>query len=207
MNLANESGEVTILRIAQTSEHFLKLDYISPNEGLTYGLLRYSPKNRYTNKPDIFDTAEILFETKNKAKKFLNNYTSTEKRTTIGREYKRLDYACCFSHFILDNVSHVPDPNELYQLTKKTLNAFNSNYSPEIILIKAIYTFLRIEGFPVDREWWKSIPEAEKETSRMILKNPLSLKTLKSEITLAIRLRKLIAQWIQKTTDLKSSQL
>ncbi len=207
MNLANESSEITILRVTTTSEHFLKLDYISAREGLTYGLLRYSPKNKNVSKPDLFDTAEILSDNTNKANKFLKICDSTEKRTNIGKAYNRLNCACCFSHFILDNVSDVPDPNELYQLTKKTLNAFNSDYSPEIVFIKAIYTFLRIEGFPVDREWWKYIPKTEKESSKTLLKNPLSSNALESEINLAIRLRKLLAQWIQKTTDLKISQL
>ena len=42
---------ITILKITQTSEHFLKLDYISPSHGLSYGLLRPSKKNNQTIPP------------------------------------------------------------------------------------------------------------------------------------------------------------
>ena len=46
MNEAPGMDVITILKITQTSEHFLKLDYISPSQGLTYGLLRQSKKKQ-----------------------------------------------------------------------------------------------------------------------------------------------------------------
>ena len=45
MNQASGMDVITILKITQTSEHFLKLDYISPSQGLTNGLVRQSKKN------------------------------------------------------------------------------------------------------------------------------------------------------------------
>ena len=85
MNEASGMDVITILKITQTSEHFLKLDYISPSQGLTYGLLRQSKKNNNSAHADLFDTAEILSEVANHSKqKFLKSYTPIHKRSAIG---------------------------------------------------------------------------------------------------------------------------
>ena len=202
--------EITVLKITQTSEHFLKLDYLSPVYGLDYGLLRFSPKNKKASRPDLFDTAEISIELGNVRKQhFLKDYSPITQRPAIGKHYSRLDYACRFARFLLENLSSVPDPEELYQLTKQSLDAFNSGYPPETILIKALYRFLKIEGFPVENNWWQSIPQAQKNQAQQLLNTPLSeiepIQDSKdppsyspTECLLAH-----LAQWIHQETDLR----
>ena len=165
--------EITVLKITQTSEHFLKLDYLSPVNGLNYGLLRFSPKNKKASRPDLFDTAEIHIELGNVRKQhFLKDYSPITQRPAIGKHYSRLDYTCRFARFLLENLSSVPDPEELYQLSKQSLDAFNSGYPPETILLKALYRFLKIEGFPVENNWWQSIPQAQKNQAQQLLNTP-----------------------------------
>ena len=129
MNQEPWMDAIVVLKITQTSEHFLKLDYISPSQGLTYGLLRQSKKQTSSAHADLFDTAEILSEPANKAKQvFLKNYTPLKKRTAIGNNYTQLEYACHFANFLLDNVGDVPDPSDLYALTTQTLDAFEQKF-------------------------------------------------------------------------------
>ena len=191
MNEAPGMDVITILKITQTSEHFLKLDYISASQGLTYGLLRQSKKSNYSAHADLFDTAEIFCEAANHSKqKFLKSYRPILKRSAIGNNYKQLEYACHFATFLLDNVVDVPDPSDLYTLTKETLDAFEQKFCPEIILLKALYRFLKTEGFPVDSGWWKSLTKENKCRANILLTTPLAefgdSLDLKSTITLSL---------------------
>ena len=204
MNQASGMDVITILKITQTSEHFLKLDYISPSQGLTNGLVRQSKKNNNYVVPDLFDTAEILSEVSNHSKqKFLKNYTPILKRSAIGNNYQQLAYACHFANFLLDNASGVPDTSDLYALTTKTLDAFEQKYRPEIILLKALYYFLKTEGFPIDSGWWQSLTKENKSHAKILLSTPLAEYEDTTDLKSAITLHKLLSQWAQKETKLK----
>ena len=204
MNEAPGMDVITILKITQTSEHFLKIDYISPSQGLTYGLLRQSKKNNHSAHADLFDTAEILSEAANHSKqKFLKSYCPIQKRSAIGNNYQQLEYACHFANFLLKNVDNVPDPLDLYALTTQTLDAFEQKFHPEIILLKALYRFLKTEGFPIDSGWWQSLTKENKSHAKILLTTPLA--EIKDCIGLesAITLHKLLCQWAHKETELK----
>ena len=208
MNQKPWMDAIVVLKITQTSEHFLKLDYISPSQGLTYGLLRQSKKQTSSAHADLFDTAEILSEPANKAKQvFLKNYTPLKKRTAIGNNYTQLEYACHFANFLLDNVGDVPDPSDLYALTAQTLDAFEQKFSPEMILFKALYRFLKIEGYPIDNGWWQSLSMENKTLAKALLTTPLSLMKDNPELNSALSLHKHLCQWVQKETELKIKQL
>ena len=208
MNQEPWMDAIVVLKITQTSEHFLKLDYISPRLGLTYGLLRQSKKQTRSALTDIFDTAEILSEPANKAKQvFLKKYTTIKKRTAIGNNYTKLKYACNFSNFLLDNVGDVPDPSDLYVLTIETLDAFEEKFCPEMILVKALYRFLKIEGYPIDNGWWQSLSMENKTLAKALITTPLAQKTDNSECNSALSLHKNLCQWVQEETELKIKQL
>ena len=204
MNEASGMDVITILKITQTSEHFLKLDYISPSQGLTYGLLRQSKKNNHSAHADLFDTAEILSEAANHSKqKFLKSYSPIQKRSAIGNSYQQLGYACHFATFLLDNVGDVPDPSDLYALTTQTLDAFEQKFRPEIILLKALYRFLKTEGFPIDSGWWQSLTKENKSRAKILLTKPLAEFEDSLDLASAITLHKHLCQWAHKETELK----
>ena len=195
---------ITILKITQTSENFLKLDYISTKQGLAYGLLRQSKSKKYSARIDLFDTAEILNEVANHSKQiFVKNYTIIQKRSAIGNNYKQLEYACHFATFILDNVSDVPDPYDLYALTTQTLDAFEQKLRPEIISLKALYRFLKTEGWPVESKWWQSLTKENKSHAKILLTTPLGEFKDSFDSQSAIILHKLLCQWAQRETELK----
>ena len=203
MNEAPGMDVITILKITQTSEHFLKLDYISTSQGLTYGLLRQSKKNNNSAHADLFDTAEILSEVVNHSKqKFLKSYTPIRKRSAIGNNYQQLKYACHFVTFLLDNVGDVPDPSDLYALTTQTLDAFEQKFRPEIILLKALYRFLKTEGFPINSGWWQSLTNENKSRAKILLTTPLANFKDSPDLESAITLHKLLRQGAHKETEL-----
>ena len=204
MNEAPGMDVITILKITQTSEHFLKLDYISPSQGLTYGLLRQSKKNNHSAHADLFDTAEILSVSANHSKqKFLKSYSPIHKRSAIGNNYQQLEYACHFANFILNNVGDMPDSSDLYALTTQTLDAFEQKFRPEIILIKALYHFLKTEGYPIDSGWWQSLTKENKSHAKILLTTPLAEFEDSYGLESSIMLHKLLCQWVQKETELK----
>ena len=208
MNQERWMDTVTVLKIAQTSEHFLKLDYISPTQGLTYGLLRQSKKNISATQADLFDTAEIPTEAAHISKqKFLKSYTPLKKRSAIGNSYQQLQYACHFANFLLDNVGDVPDPEDLYMLTTQTLDAFEQKFTPEIILLKALYRFLKIEGFPIDSGWWQTLSKENQSQAKVLLTTPLSEVKESFDLTSVALMYKHLCQWANKETELKIKQL
>ena len=195
---------ITILKITQTSEHFLKLDYISPTLGMTYGLLRQSKKNNNAVHADLFDTAKILRDAGNHSKqKFIKSYNPIQKRSAIGNNYHQLEYASHFAAFIIENVSNVPDPSDLFTLTTQTLNAFDQNFIPEIIFLKALYRFLKTEGFPIDSGWWNSLSNEDKSCAKILLTTPLTEFEDNLDLESVIKLHKLLCQWSLKETGLK----
>ena len=204
MNEALGMDVITTLKITQTSEHFLKLDYISPSQGLTYGLLRQSKKSNHYVHADLFDTAEIFSEAANHSKqKFLKSYRPIRKRSAIGNNYKQLEYACHFANFLLDNVVDLPDPSYLYTLTNETLDAFEQKFRPEIILLKALYRFLKTEGFPIDSGWWKSLTKENKSRAKILLTTPLAKFEGSLDLKSTLTLHKHLCQWARKETELK----
>ena len=204
MNEVSGMDVITILKFTQTSEHFLKLDYISPSQGLAYGLLRQSKKNNHSAHADLFDTAEIISEAANHSKqKFLKSYSPIQKRSAIGNNYQQLEYACHFATFLIDNVVDVPDPSNLYALSNQTLDAFEQKFRPEIILLKALYRFLKTEGFPIDSGWWQSLTKENKTRAKILLATPLAEFEDSIDLESAITLHKLLCQWAHKETELK----
>ena len=204
MNKGSGMDVITILKITQTSEHFLKLDYISPYQGLTYGLLRKSGKNKNVSHADLFDSAEILRTVTNHSKqKFLKSYIPIHKRSAIGENYKLMEYACRFATFILNNVVDVPDPSDLYALTTQTLDAFERKFHPEIILFKALYRFLKTEGFPVDSGWWQSLTKEKRSSAKILLTRPLAEFEDNLDLESVKKLHKHLCQWAHKETELE----
>tara|TARA_B100001778_G_scaffold325113_1_gene320227 strand:+ start:258 stop:881 length:624 start_codon:yes stop_codon:yes gene_type:complete len=197
--------EITVLKINQTSENFSKIDYISAEEGLSSCLTRNPKKSSTKAKPDLFDTAQITFDQKGPSKpKFLTEYAPSLKRSKIGSSYRQLEFACKYSNFLLDNATHVPDPKELYRLGVTALNAFELGHKAEIILLKALYNFLKNEGFPVQESWWVSVPEKHKATAESLLTASLSQLCDTPIIDeCAEHLLKDISNWISKETDLR----
>lgn len=196
---------ILVLNVTQTSEHFLKIDYLCSMLGIAHGLFRFSPKKRHPNKPEIFDTADILFDLASSSKaKFIKDYQPIIKRTNIGIHYKQLLYASKFSQFLTQNATHVPDPHELYSLVTRSLDAFHKGYAPEIISLKAFYNFLKTEGFPVRATWLSSLPKDQKSQASNLLQTPLDELSNSSESdAMAQNLLNHLSQWIEKETEFK----
>lgn len=196
---------ILVLKVTQTSEHFLKIDYLCSMIGLANALFRFSPKKSHPNKPEIFDTADILLDLSSSTKtKFIKDYQPIKKRTNIGIHYKQLLYASKFSQFLTQNATHVPDPHELYSLVTRSLDAFENGYAPEIISLKAFYNFLKTEGFPVRATWLTLLPKEQQIQARNLLQTPLDqLNNSPQSDALAQDLLNHLSQWIEKETDFK----
>ena len=101
----------------------------------------------------------------------------------------------------------MPDPEDLYMLTTQTLDAFEQKFTPEIILLKALYRFLKIEGFPIDSGWWQTLSKENQSQAKVLLTTPLSEVKESFDLTSAALLYKHLCQWAHKETELKIKQL
>ena len=206
MSHTETSLNLLVLKVTQTSEHFLKVDFLSANEGLESCLFRYSPKKAIPIKPEIFDTANVSFDLKKTLKpRFIKEYFPAIKRSQIGMRYKQLVFASKFSQFLIENASHAPDPVELFELVSRSLDAYENGYAPEIITLKVLYNFLKSEGFPVQASWWKSIHKSHQVIAKQLLTTPLSKGSQSVEdAEFALYLLNHLSLWIERESDLKS---
>ena len=203
MSSNSSSIEITVLGIKKINDIHNKLDFISPIKGLDFCLIRERSKTNPL--PDLFDTSLVTFnqKSKNDEIKFIKEYNPIKKRLNIANSYNAFNNACIFSLFLTNNIKYIPDPHETYTLSLKAFNAFERNLPSDIILFKAIYTFLKDEGFPVKESWLNSLNSRTRSTAKKILSTKLKLTLDQSDAERAKELLIKLTQWISSDTDLK----
>lgn len=192
-----------VLRIAPSSESFLKLDILTPESGTFLCLKRVSKKNSLTAAPDLFDTADIHLETsKQGTARFVNDYQLVHRRSNIGRSYRKLVQASDFCALIAHNGPHMADPAALYQLCERTLNAFAERALPEIVFLKAIYLLLKDEGYPVRESWWPQLPAPLRAPTQQLINLPTP-DTVEPELLESCKqATRHLCNWLRRETEL-----
>jgi len=193
-----------ILRTAPSGESFLKIELLCPEQGVCFCLKRISKKNPLKERPDLFDTAELNLEaSKQGSLQFLTDYRVTLRREAIGLSYHSLKYASDFCAIIAENGPHMPEPEALYTLTERTLDAFGQKKAPAIIFLKALYVLLKDEGYPIKETWWQTLSADLKPFVRELLKEPTPAQ-IDAEVRPQMeRSIQSLCRWLRNETDLR----
>ena len=161
------------MRVAPSGESFQKMDILSRETGYTLCLQRVSKRKNLSVKPDLFDTAEVQLEKSRQGSTcFVKEYRTIQRRNSIGQSYKQLQCASEFCSLVIHNGPLMGDPETLFSITERTLDAFAEKQCPEIILLKAIYILLKDEGYPVRESWYPQLPVYLRETARQLIYSP-----------------------------------
>jgi len=192
-----------ILRLAPSGESFLKLDILSPEHGGFLCLKRISKQSQQQAAPDLFDTADIQLETsKQGTAKFVREYQLIQRREAIGASYRSLQHASDFTALLARNAPHMAEPDALYQLAERTLNAFAEHKVPEIVHLKAIYLLLKNEGYPIRESWWPELTKPLQATTQVLINEPAPKTISETEKNDCKTVLQNLYRWLERETDL-----
>jgi len=193
-----------VLRTAASGESFLKIELLCPENGICFCLKRISKKNPLKESPDLFDTADLTLEnSKQGSLQFIGEYRVTLRRETIGLSYHSLKYASDFCAIIAENGPHMAEPELLYALTERTLDAFAAQKAPAIVFLKALYLLLKDEGYPIKETWWGHLSHDLKPIARDLLKQPAPEKIDTEMRETLDRINHSLCRWLRNETDLR----
>lgn len=196
--------KILILRLAPSGESFLKMDVLSPEHGTFLCLKRISKKSQQQTTPDLFDTADIQLETsKQGTARFVREYQLLKRREAIGRSYHSLRHASEFSALIARNGPHMAEPEALFELVERTLNAFAEGKAPEVVHLKAVYMLLKSEGYPIRESWWPSLPPPLRNAAITLINEPSPEKTDAAVRKDCEQISQNLYRWLEHETDLR----
>ncbi|MFP4166818.1 MAG: hypothetical protein ACLFUF_06590 [Opitutales bacterium] len=203
MRSCNNTQTALVLRVSPSGESFLKLDLLSPEEGILTCLKRVPKKKAAKTTPDLFDTASLQLETARQGNtRFVGEYELVCRRNAIGASYSALRNASDFCALLIRNATHMADSEELFQLTERTLDAFASGRPASVVFLKAVYLLLKHEGYPVLESWRPQLPPALRSPADHLLHTPAA-SPMKPELEDACsRTTDHLCQWLSRETDL-----
>lgn len=193
-----------VLRAAPSGESFLKIELLCPENGVCLCLKRISSKNPTRDRPDLFDSAEVTLEaSKQGTLQFIGEYRVLERRVQIGQSYQSLKYASDFAALVAENGPHMAEPETLFTLTEKTLNAFAEAKAPGILFLKAVYLLLKDEGYPIKATWWAHLSHDLKPIAKTFINQPTPATLPQAHRETIDRLNRSLCLWLRNETDLR----
>lgn len=197
------SEPALILRVTPNGESFLKLDLLSPDSGALLCLKRVSKKAVQQTTPDLFDTAEIQLEpSKPGGARFVREYEVLLRRESIGRSYHSLRHASEYCALLARNAPQMADPEALFELAQRSLDAFASGKAPEVVHLKAIYLLLKNEGYPIREAWWPDLSPTTRSTAQKLINSPAPLQSDSQLRETCEPITQQLYRWMEQNTDL-----
>ncbi len=168
--------EALLLLQKPTGESTVRLTFFAPLHGHLTVYKRTGKTLSPRAQPDLFDTATLHLQASNDGKfHHLSSYHPSARRTRIPKDYPTFQAACQFATFLDKNIPWIEDTRRTYQLALTAFDALESHLAhPDIIRLKALYTLLKQEGYPVRQDWRAKIPCSEKPFLSSLLHTPLS---------------------------------
>jgi hypothetical protein len=184
------------------SDSFEQLTAFSGEDGLLHCLRRLT--HGKTNAPaiDLFDEAELWLESSNQGRTwFIKEHRFIQRHEGIGRSYDALRAAAALTTLISRN--SVPDESRdsIIILLRSSLTALAAGGRPDITWLKALYSFLRDEGYPVKQQWWPALPANDRETAVELLNQPLAAQTAAAAVVSRITAH--LEKWVQVETEIQ----
>lgn len=202
MSLQATSEHALVLRVAPSGESFQKVEVLTRETGYILCLKRLSKKKQSQTTPDLFDSADIMLESSRQGTaRFVKDYQLSKRRSNIGQSYRKLKYASHFCSLIIRNAPDMADSGLLYEITKRTLDAFAEKEFPEIISLKALYLLLRDEGYPVRESWWPQLPKSLRETTQQLINEPLPEGVSEEQLGICSEITRNLHNWLSRETD------
>lgn len=187
------------------SDSFEQLTAFSGEHGVLPCLRRITQgrKAAPTSTPlDLFDEAELWLESSNQGRTwFIKEHRFLEQRAGIGRSYDTLKAAAALAALVTRNP--VPDESRpaVAGLLRSSFAALAAGGRPDIAWLKALFCFLRDEGYPVKQQWWPQLTAPDREIAAQLLNQPLAAQT--AEAPAVGRITRQLEDWVRGETEIR----
>ncbi len=159
-----------------------------------------APKNE--SRPDLFDEAELWLESSNQGRTwFIKEQRFIQRHNGIGRSYEALRAAAALAALVTRNPAPDESRSSIADLLRSSLTALAGGGRPDIAWLKALYCFLRDEGYPVKQQWWPQLSATDREAAAQMLNQPLAAQTA-DVVTVAGIVRRL-EDWVKAETEIR----
>lgn len=184
------------------SDSFEQLSSFSAEHGVLHCLQRLGRSKTGSTPVDLFDEVELWLESSNQGRTwFIKEHRLLQRHEGIGRSYEALRSAAALTSLISRNA--VPDESRdaIVGLLRSSLGALATGGRPDIIWLKALYCFLRDEGYPVKQQWWPALNAASRDIAAHLINQPLSNQTASAASVAKIILQ--LEQWVSAETEIR----
>lgn len=185
------------------SDAFEQLHAFSASDGMLLCLRRVAAKSGTGAPPiDLFDETELWLESSSQGRTwFVKEHRHVARHQGIGRSYAALQAAAALARLIQRNP--VPDDSRapITALLRQSLTALDLGGRPDLVWFKALFCFLRDEGYPVKQHWWPQLEAGDRAAVAQILAQPLAEQN--PEPALVEHLTQLLSRWVAGDTEIK----
>lgn len=191
-----------VLQTTATGDKHSRISLFSKQFGLQSILFRKSGKRTLGAQPDLFDDLEctLSYASIGSGMPFIREWNVLRKRNFLAQDHKVFFAAAEISRLFLNNGSHILEPQPLFALLLKSLDAMEHG-SPQAVRIKTLFVFAQQEGLPVKQAWLPELDIGLRKQAEVILGSRLSeLKELPSRVD---EILKSLTLWLNSETELK----
>jgi len=197
-----QTSAFILFRQPSGSDAFEQLTVFSSENGTLHCLRRVIQGKATASTPlDLFDETELSLESTNQGRTwFIKEHRLIQRHEGIGRSYEALKAAAAFATLISRNA--VPDESRepITALLRNSFTALGTGGRPDIVWLKALYSFLRDEGYPVKQDWWPQLQAADRDLAAHLLNQPLAAQT--AEAANVTKITRRLEEWIKAETEI-----
>ena len=185
------------------SDSFEQLTAFSETDGVLLCLRRVSTKPATATPPlDLFDEAELWLESSTQGRTwFIKEHRHITRRPGLGRSYDALAAAAQLARLVQRNPVADESRAPIAALLRQSLAALETGARPDLVWLKALFCFLRDEGYPVKQHWWQQLDAADRALATTLLNQPIAAQDPdRHEVA---RLTTRLEQWVTSDTELR----
>ncbi len=191
-----------LAKLPSGSDRFEQVTAFSGDHGSLHCLRRIAQSKTTATPLDLFDEAELWLESSNQGRTwFVKEHRFLQRHDGIGRSYEALRAAAALGTLISRNPVSEESRPALTDLLRASLTALAAGGRPDIAWLKALYCFLRDEGYPVKQQWWPELPEADRAPAAQVLNQPLAAQT--ADASTVARITRRLEDWVRAETEIR----
>lgn len=190
-------------RQASGSDTFEQLTAFSEENGPLLCLRRVSRKAATSTPPlDLFDEAELTLESSSQGRTwFIKEHRHLRRFPGLGRSYDALRAAAALATLITRNPVADESRVPIIALLRQSLSSLENGARPDLVWLKALFIFLRDEGYPVKQHWWQQLGSVERDAAAQILNQPIAGQN--PEPGTVTQLTQRLEAWVAADTEIR----
>jgi len=189
-------------RQASGSDTFEQLTAFSEEHGVLLCLRRLSTKAASAPPLDLFDEAELSLESSSQGRTwFIREHRHVRRFPGVGRSYDALRTAAALATLVSRNPVADESRAPVTALLRQSLGALETGARPDLVWLKALFLFLRDEGYPVKQQWWQQLAAADRDAAAQIIHQPIAGQT--PPAALVADLTRRLQDWVAADTEIR----